>query len=114
VYFTAGLDNETHGLFGSLAPVALGTAEGPAEQQMAIALLDVFQLAVQNLNADLSSGASKAQLRQDQQAVETALQNFVRAEVNLVLDTQADQGGHRSSHHDVDDLFSILGNHDRD
>jgi len=114
VYFTAGLDNETHGLFGSLTAVAPGTPEGPAEQQMVTALLDVFQLAVQNLNADLGSGASKAQLRQDQQAVQTALQNFVRAEVNLVLDTHADQGGggQHFSHHDLDDMFSILGNPD--
>jgi hypothetical protein len=112
VYFTAGLDNETHGLFGSLTPVAPGTPEGPAEQQMVTALLDEFQLAVQTFNTDLSSGASKAQLRQDREAVETALRDFVRAEVNLVLDTSADQGGHHSSHHDLDDMFSILGNDD--
>ena len=31
VYFTAGLDHEMHGLFGSLTPVAQGTPEGPAE-----------------------------------------------------------------------------------
>jgi uncharacterized protein (TIGR03118 family) len=30
VYFTAGLDHETHGLFGSLTPVAPGTPEGAA------------------------------------------------------------------------------------
>jgi uncharacterized protein (TIGR03118 family) len=113
VYFTAGLFHETHGLFGSLAPVAARTPEGPAEQQMVTAFLDVFQLAVQTLNTDLSSGASKAQLRQDQQAVETALRDFVRAEVNFVLDSQADQGGHHSSQHDLDDIFSILGRDDR-
>jgi uncharacterized protein (TIGR03118 family) len=33
VYFTAGLDNEQHGLFGSLTPVAPGPSEGPAEAQ---------------------------------------------------------------------------------
>src|SRR5262249_25407008 len=33
VYFTAGLDHEQHGLFGSLAAVAPGTPEGPAEAQ---------------------------------------------------------------------------------
>jgi uncharacterized protein (TIGR03118 family) len=109
VYFTAGLFQETHGLFGSLTPVAAGTPEGPAEQQMVTAFLDVFELAVQKLNTDLSSGASKAQLRQDKQAVDTALRDFVRAEANLVRDTRADHGHHRSSHHDLDDLFSILG-----
>jgi uncharacterized protein (TIGR03118 family) len=114
VYFTAGLFHETHGLFGSLAPAAAGTPEGPAEQQMVTAFLDVFQLAVQKFDTDLGRGASKAQLRQDLQAVDTALRDFVRAEVNFVLDTQADQGGPRSSHHDLDDLFSILGSLDRD
>ena len=73
----------------------------------------MFQLAVQTFNTDLSSGASKAQLRQDLQAVETALQDLVRAEVNFVLDSQADQGGHQSSHHNLDENFSILGSHDR-
>jgi hypothetical protein len=33
VYFTAGLDHEMHGLFGSLTSVAAGTPEGPAEAQ---------------------------------------------------------------------------------
>src|SRR5262249_49012821 len=33
IYFTAGLDHENHGLFGSLSPVAAGTPEGPAEAQ---------------------------------------------------------------------------------
>jgi uncharacterized protein (TIGR03118 family) len=116
VYFTAGLDNETHGLFGSFTAVAPGTPEGPAEQQMVTAFLDEFQLAVQTFNTDLSSGASKTQLRQDEKAVDTALQNFVRAEVNFVRDTHTDQGGggdQHSSHHDLDDMFSIMGNPDR-
>src|SRR4029077_4382678 len=43
VYFTAGLDNEQHGLFGSLTPVAPGTPEGPAEAQVVVAALDVVQ-----------------------------------------------------------------------
>ena len=113
MYFTVGLFGETHGLFGSLTSVAPGTPEGPAEQQTVTAFLDVFQLAVQTFNTDLSIGASKTQLRQDLQAVDTALRDLVRAEVNFVLDSQADQGGHQSSHHDLDDIFSILGSHDR-
>jgi uncharacterized protein (TIGR03118 family) len=116
VYFTAGLFGETHGLFGSLAPVAPGTPEGPAEQQLVTADFDVFQLAVQTFNNDLASGASRTQLRQDIQAVDTALQDFVRAEVDFVLDTRADQGGHGSAHfpsvHDLNDLFAVLDDHD--
>jgi uncharacterized protein (TIGR03118 family) len=112
VYFTVGLDHEMHGLFGSLTPVAAGTPEGSAEQQMVTAFFDVFELAVQKFNTDLSSGASKAQLRQDEQAVDTALRDFVRAELNFVHDTRADQGHHHSSHHDLDDTFSLPGSDD--
>src|SRR5262249_15427525 len=39
VYFTAGLFGETHGLFGSLSPVAAGSAEGDAEAQRVTAVL---------------------------------------------------------------------------
>ena len=46
VYFTAGIDHENHGLFGSLTSVAQGTPEGPAEAQMVQAELDVVQLDV--------------------------------------------------------------------
>jgi hypothetical protein len=97
VYFTAGLFQETHGLFGSLSPVAPGTPEGPAEQQTVTGFLDEFNLAVQTLNKDVSSGASTAQIQQDQQAVRTALRDFVHAEKNFVLDARADQGGDQSS-----------------
>src|SRR5262249_7577315 len=58
VYFTAGLFGETHGLFGSLTPVAPGTPEGQAEQQMVTAAQDVFTMAVNTFNSDLASGAS--------------------------------------------------------
>jgi uncharacterized protein (TIGR03118 family) len=112
VYFTAGLAHETHGLFGSLAPVAAGTAEGPAERQTVTAFQDVFQLALQALNTDIKSGAPKAQIRLDQQAVDTALDDFVRAEVNFLHDSRVDQGGHESGQ-DMEDFFSILGSHDR-
>jgi len=118
VYFTAGLFDETHGLFGSLKGVAAGTPEGPAEQQMVRAALDVFQLSVQKLNDDLAAGADRATLRQDVQGVRTAFQDLVRAEVRFAVDSIADQGGHGSGHdkfpHDLDDLFADLGGHDRD
>jgi uncharacterized protein (TIGR03118 family) len=114
VYFTAGLFGETHGLFGSLTPVAAGTAEGPAEQQKVIAFLDEFVLAVQTFNTDLSNGTSQVQLRQDLKAVDTALHDFVRVELDFVFDSIADQGGHRSSRqHGLDDNFSIQGKHHR-
>jgi uncharacterized protein (TIGR03118 family) len=113
VYFTAGLFDETHGLFGSLKGVAAGTPEGQAEQQMVTAFLDVFQLAVQQLNADLAGGASRADIRQDIKAVEAAFRDFVRAEVRFAVDAIADAGGHGAGHlgdlHDLDDLFEALG-----
>jgi uncharacterized protein (TIGR03118 family) len=118
VYFTAGLFDETHGLFGSLKPVAAGTPEGPAEQQMVTAFLDVFQLSVQTLNQDIANGASRAQIRQDIRAVVTALREFVRAEVNFLIDTHTDQGGRGRLGGDLrealDDLFGELGRGDRD
>src|SRR5262249_44367504 len=98
VYFTAGLFDETHGLFGSLTPVAAGSPEVLAEQQMVTAAQDVFQMAVQTLNTDLSNGASQAQIRQDLLAVEPSLRDFLRAELNFAKDTLADQGGHLSVH----------------
>ena len=112
VYFTAGLFGETHGLFGSLAPVAANTPEGPAEQQTVTAFQDVLQLAVQTFNTDFSSGHRRP-TRQDLQVVDTALRDFVRPQVKFVLDSQADQGGNQSSHHNLDEIFSILGSHDR-
>src|SRR5262249_20655022 len=65
VYFTAGLFDETHGLFGALTPVAPGTPEGPAEQQMVTAALDVVQLDLMTVQQDLANGVSRDQLRQD-------------------------------------------------
>jgi hypothetical protein len=109
VYFTAGLFGETHGLFGSLTPVAPGTPEGLAEQQMVTAFLDVFELSLQTLNLDITSGASSAQIKQDFQAVFTAFQGLIQAEVQFAIDTQADQGGHASGHAlSLDDLVNLL------
>ncbi|HEV3142843.1 MAG TPA: TIGR03118 family protein [Gemmataceae bacterium] len=112
VYFTAGLFGETHGLFGSLSPVAPGTPEGPAEMQMVIGAFDVFQMSVKTFNTDLASGAPRAQLLQDLQAVQTDLQDFIRAEVSFVFDSIADHGGFSSSHNafleDLSHLFTTL------
>jgi uncharacterized protein (TIGR03118 family) len=112
VYFTAGLFEETHGLFGSLTPVAPGTPERLAEQQMVTADQDVLQLAVQSLQADLAAGATGDQIRQDTKAVVTALVNLAEAEVAQVLDARADAGGpsilRRHSGKDADNLRTSL------
>ncbi|HKB01911.1 MAG TPA: TIGR03118 family protein, partial [Gemmataceae bacterium] len=119
VYFTAGLFDESHGLFGSLTPVAAGTDEGDAEQQMVTAALDVFNLAVDAFQHDLTSGASRDQLRQDLRAVVTAFHDYLRAAADLAADQQDDQGGGggRSSSFQIPslgDLFADLGRRDQD
>src|SRR5262249_53903549 len=113
VYFTAGLFGETHGLFGSLTPVASGTAEGPAEQQMVTAFLDEFQLAVQTLNNDLVSGAALAQIRQDRRAANTALLQFLQAETNFVIDTAIEQGTGIAAARSLARAFTSLRGHMR-
>ena len=122
VYFTAGLDHEQHGLFGSLTSVAPGTAEGPAEAQTVQAELDVTQLAVNAFLKDISSGASGATLRQDFQTLETAVDDLVRAEIRFLIDTHTlypgstAQGG--ATLQTLDTLFAQLDrdldHHDRD
>src|SRR5262245_60386426 len=86
VYFTAGLFDETHGLFGSLTPVAEGTPEGPAEGQMVQAALDVVQLDLNAFLMDSSSGASRATLRQDLQNLQAALVQLVQTEQQFAKD----------------------------
>jgi uncharacterized protein (TIGR03118 family) len=86
IYFTAGLDHENHGLFGSLAPVAPGTPEGPAEAQMVQAELDVVQLDAMATIKDIKSGASAATIRQDLQTLEAAVDDLIRAEISFVID----------------------------
>jgi uncharacterized protein (TIGR03118 family) len=108
VYFTAGLFGESHGLLGSLAPVAAGSSEGQAEQQMVTAALDVFLASVQTLKQDLSGGASRDHVKQDFEAVETAYQALVQAEVQFAIDTVVDQGGHVWHRSDLDDLLDGL------
>jgi uncharacterized protein (TIGR03118 family) len=99
VYFTAGLDDENHGLFGSLAPVAPGTPEGPAEQQMVQAKLDVVQLALTAVINDIQNGEPQATIQQDLQTLKTAVHDLVRAEIRFFHDTHTiyrgstDQGG---------------------
>jgi hypothetical protein len=87
VYFTAGIDHENHGLFGSLTSVAQGTPEGPAEAQMVQAELDVVRLDVTAVIKDITGGASQATTRQDIQTLNTAIGDLVRAEIGFIIDT---------------------------
>jgi uncharacterized protein (TIGR03118 family) len=102
IYFTAGLDHENHGLFGSLAGVAPGAeggAEARTEEQMVQAEIDVVQLDVITVINDITSHAPRATLRQDIQALRTAIRDLKRAEINFFIDNHtffqgsADQGG---------------------
>jgi uncharacterized protein (TIGR03118 family) len=90
VYFTAGIFGETHGLFGSLTPVAPGTPEGPAEEQMVHGDLVVFQTAVDNAINDILHGASTATLKQDEQALDAAFATLKSGEEQLIKDETHD------------------------
>jgi uncharacterized protein (TIGR03118 family) len=107
VYFTAGLDHEQHGLFGSLSSVAAGTPEGPAEQEMVQAAIDVFQIALSTLGNDLVSGAPKATINQDIQNVITSLHDATQAEFAFAVDAAKDAGAHvHLPVHSADELFT--------
>ncbi len=80
VYFTAGIFDESHGLFGALTTAAAGTPEGPAQAQWVQANLDVVQLDVQQLASDSSSGASRATIRQDVKTLHADTRQLVRVE----------------------------------
>jgi hypothetical protein len=92
VYFTAGIDNEMHGLFGSLTPAAPGTPEGPAEAQVVVADVDVVQIDLTTLIADINNGASQSQIDQDTQTLEMDFGTLVLAEQQFAQDSSDDQG----------------------
>jgi uncharacterized protein (TIGR03118 family) len=102
LYFTAGLDHENHGLFGSLSVVAAGTPEGPAEAQAVIAALDVFQIDLNAFVKDVTSGASRATIEQAFQDLRTAFIDLVHAEQTFVHDVHAD-----AAHNDHGDLTAL-------
>ncbi len=112
VYFTAGLDHEQHGLFGSLKGVDPGTAENQTEAQMVQADLDIVQLALAAAINDIKSGASRATIRQDLQTLDDAVDTLVRAEREFFEDTHhfylgsTDQGG--ATLQSIDALFEQL------
>jgi uncharacterized protein (TIGR03118 family) len=116
VYFTAGIDNEMHGLFGSLTPVRPGTPEGPAEAEVVIAALDVVQLDVATLMSDFSTGASQAKIAQDTQTLNMDFSALVLAEQQFAQDGSHDHGmatrparagaRHAPARQDLDRLFA--------
>jgi uncharacterized protein (TIGR03118 family) len=112
VFFTAGLDHEQHGLFGSLTSVAPGTPEGPAEAQAVQAELDVVSLAVTAVINDIKSAAPQATIKQDIQTLNTAVRDLVFGEINFFIDTHTiyqgstAQGG--ATLQSIDALFDQL------
>jgi uncharacterized protein (TIGR03118 family) len=115
VYFTAGLDHEQHGLFGSLTPVAAGTPEGPAEAQAVVAALDVVQLDLATLTSDTNSGAPQSTIVQDTQTLKMDDGALALARKQFAQDSRHDPGKaarpaagarHAASPQDIDRLFA--------
>jgi uncharacterized protein (TIGR03118 family) len=110
VYFTAGLDHEMHGLFGSFTPVAPGTPEGTAEAQKVVAAVDVFQLDLGTLIKDISSGASQDKINADLKTVNDDFKVLVKTESAFIRDTRDDSSHHGhgrgGDHHELDELFA--------
>jgi hypothetical protein len=102
VYFTAGLFDETHGLFGSLTTAAAGSPEGSAEAQVIQADLDVVQLNMQTLQMDLQAGAPKATIRMDFQALNQSVIQLRRDQIRFTDDTFNDLGIRHGREHDQD------------
>jgi uncharacterized protein (TIGR03118 family) len=111
IYFTAGLDNEQHGLFGSLTPVAPGTPEGPAEAQAVVAAADVVQIDLTTLNNDIASGANASTISLDVQTLNTDIATLLHTEGVFAKDGRHDLrmvGTAGQGQNDV--LDSILAN----
>jgi hypothetical protein len=119
LYFTAGLFDEAHGLFGSLAPVAAGTPEGLAEEQKVQAFLDVYQINLNTVQQDIANGVTGQQLRDDLTSLSRSLQDLKRVSAAFADDTRSDSASSGTSmtilagsaqHHQnaLDDLFSTF------
>jgi uncharacterized protein (TIGR03118 family) len=115
VYFTAGLDHEHHGLFGSLSPVDAGSPEGDAERQAVIAALDVVQINLNTVRQDIANKVDQATLDQAINDLVTSERDLVRAEITFGRDVLRDAlqqlkaaGVSSASAHklDVDRLFA--------
>jgi hypothetical protein len=109
VYFTAGPFGETHGLFGSLTPVASGTPEGPAEAQMVQAALDVFQINLATVQMDIAGGVTGAALRLAIRNLDQSFVQLIQAEVQFAADTRADLSHHG---HDSGEMSALARGHD--
>jgi uncharacterized protein (TIGR03118 family) len=94
VYFTAGIFDETHGLFGSLSTAAPGSPEGTAEAQMIQADLDVVQLNLTAVLKDLSTGASQTTLQQDIRKLDASLDQLAHDEAVFAKDARTDLHPH--------------------
>ena len=92
VYFTAGIDNEMHGLFGSLTPVAPGTPAGASAGQVVVADSDAVQIDLTTLNQDIASGASASTIAQDMQTLNTDIATLQVAERVFAQDSRHDLG----------------------
>jgi uncharacterized protein (TIGR03118 family) len=112
VYFTAGLDHETHGLFGSLNAVAPGSPEGLAEQQQVQIFVDLFQINLATVQNDLTNNVPLSQLRQDIQTLNASLRDLVRAEIAFAKDAAKDAGHHHANDDALADLFANFGRDD--
>jgi uncharacterized protein (TIGR03118 family) len=111
VYFTAGLDHEMHGLFGSLRTPLPGDTEGPAEAQKVQVALDVFQLDLNTVLNDIKTNAPPATLRQDLRTLNQDFITLVRAEVQFAIDSFQDQA-HGGSGASSGAAGSSHGDHD--
>jgi uncharacterized protein (TIGR03118 family) len=116
VYFTAGIDHEQHGLFGSLESVAPGTPEGSAEAQAVTAALDIVQLDLTQLQTDIANNASRATIRQDLRTLHADVVALIHAEIAFAHDARVDadsdhdnDSGHHGDSDDFDDFFAGLG-----
>lgn len=89
VYFTAGIFDEAHGLFGSFTTAAPGSAEGPAEAQWVTANTDIVNLDVQQLEADRASGADAATIRADIQTLNADTAALLQAEAAFEADVHS-------------------------
>jgi uncharacterized protein (TIGR03118 family) len=92
VYFSAGIFDESHGLFGSFTTAAPGSAEGPAQAQWVTANTDVVQQDIQQLSADQASGASADTIRADAQTLNADTAALAQAEQELAADAVHDAG----------------------
>jgi uncharacterized protein (TIGR03118 family) len=109
VYFTAGIFDESHGLFGSLAPPPVGMsaadvakADDIAEAQMLRGDVDVVALKLAAVQQDIANGVTGTALRQDLHDFHRALvqltQDEARAAADVMREHRNDVSGHAVEH----------------